>query len=396
MKLMNREYLNNMIRVIGTPDIKVITGIRRCGKSKLVDLFIKYLENNYKNANIIYVNYSDLKFKDIKECDKLNAYVEEKYNSKKDNFLIIDEVQMCKDFEFAINSFHNSEKYDIYITGFNAFLSSNDLATLFSGRTFEIKIFPFSYQEYLKYYNISKSDESFDNYILEGGMSGSYLYKNIDDKYNYISEVFNTLIVRDIKQKYNIKDELLVEKITEYLIDNISNITNMLNITNALNSNKIETTDKTVSNYIAYLCNSYLFYKINRYDIAGKKYLSSNSKYYLCDSSFKYAINGTKNYDYGRVYENVVAIELLRRGYEVYVGVLYDKEIDFIAKKRNEKIYIQVSDNISDDKTFEREINPLLNIKDAYPKILVARTKHPRYQYEGIQIIDIADFLVSD
>ena len=396
MKIIEREYLNRIIRVISTPDIKVITGIRRSGKSKLIALFIKYLENNYNNTNIIFINYSDLKFNDIKDSKSLCEYVENRYNSHKNNYLIIDEVQMCKDFELAINSFHASEKYDIYLTGSNAFLSSSDLATLFTGRTFEIQIFPFSYKEYLKYYNKSSSDDSFDNYIIEGGMAGSYLYKSNEDKFNYIKEVFNTLIVRDIKDKYNIKDELLVEKITEYLIDNISNITNMLNITNTLNSNKISTTDKTVSNYVSYLCNSYLFYKINRYDIVGKKYLSSNSKYYLCDSSFKYAINGTKNYDYGRIYENVVAIELLRRGYELYVGILNEKEIDFIAIKRDEKLYIQVSDNISDEKTFNREVSPLLKIKDAYPKILIARTRHNNYQYEGIKIIDIANWLLEE
>lgn len=396
MKIIEREYLNKIIRVISTPDIKVITGIRRSGKSKLIALFIKYLENNYNNTNIIFINYSDLKFNDIKDSKSLCEYVENRYNSHKNNYLIIDEVQMCKDFELAINSFHASEKYDIYLTGSNAFLSSSDLATLFTGRTFEIQIFPFSYKEYLKYYNKSSSDDSFDNYIIEGGMAGSYLYKSNEDKFNYIKEVFNTLIVRDIKDKYNIKDELLVEKITEYLIDNISNITNMLNITNTLNSNKISTTDKTVSNYVSYLCNSYLFYKINRYDIVGKKYLSSNSKYYLCDSSFKYAINGTKNYDYGRIYENVVAIELLRRGYELYVGILNEKEIDFIAIKRDEKLYIQVSDNISDEKTFNREVSPLLKIKDAYPKILIARTRHNNYQYEGIKIIDIANWLLEE
>ena len=396
MKLIERDYLNKIIRVIGTPDIKVITGIRRSGKSKLITLFIKYLEKNFDNINIIYINYSDLKFNNIKDSNSLNEYVEKEYDLNKNNFLIIDEVQMCKDFELAINSFHNSEKYDIYITGSNAFLSSSDLATLFTGRTFEIQIFPFSYKEYLKYYNIPNSEESFDNYVIEGGMAGSYLYESSEDKYNYIKEVFNTLIIRDIKEKYNIKDELLVEKITEYLIDNISNITNMLNITNTLNSNKISTSDKTVSNYVSYLCNSYLFYKINRYDIIGKKYLSSNSKYYLCDSSFKYAINGTKNYDYGRIYENIVAIELLRRGYELYVGVLNESEIDFIAIKRNEKIYIQVSDNISDEKTFNREVSSLLKIKDAYPKILIARTKHNNYQYEGIKIIDIANWLLDN
>lgn len=395
MKLIKRSYLDILIRTINTPDIKVITGVRRSGKSKLIDLFKSYILSNIKNNNVIYINYSLAKYENIREYHKLIEYVDNNYQDDQENFLLIDEVQMCDGFEQAINNFHAEEKYHIYITGSNAFLLSSNLATLFTGRTFEIEVFPFSYKEYLDYYLFENSDANFDKYVKEGGMAGSYLYENINDKYNYIKEVYNTLIIRDIKEKYNIKDELLVERITEFLIDNISNLTSMLNITNILNNNDIETTDKTVGNYVSYLCNSFLFYKFARYDIAGKKYLSSNSKYYLIDTSFKYAINGTKNPNYGRVYENIVAIELLRRGYEVYVGVLYEKEIDFVAIKRDEKIYIQVSDNISDEKTFNREVSSLLKIRDAYPKILIARTHHEAYQYEGIQVIDIAEWLIK-
>lgn len=396
MKIIKRNYLDVLIRVIDTPDIKIITGIRRAGKSKLLESLKKYIETNISTANIIYINYSLIKFEKLKEYHSLTDYVEKHFIEGTENFLLIDEVQMCSGFENAINNFHAEEKYHIYITGSNAFLMSSDLATLFTGRTFRIEVYPFSYQEFLSYYKKENSKENFEEYITTGGMAGAYLYDTRVDKYNYIKEVYKTLIIRDIRDKYNIKDELILEKVTEFLIDNISNITSILNITNVLNKNKIKITDKTINNYVMYLCYAYLFYKINRYDIVGKKYLSSNSKYYLADTVFKYAINGTKNMDYGRIYENIVAIELLRRGYEVYVGVMYDKEIDFVAMKKDEKIYIQVSDNISLEETFKREITPLLKIKDAYPKILVAKTEHETYQYEGIKIIDITNWLLDN
>ena len=300
---------------------------------------------------------------------------------------------MCDGFEKIINGLHAEEKYDIYITGSNAFLLSSDLATLFTGRTFEIEVYPFSFKEYLKYYNYDDIQEEFDNYTKEGGMSGSYVYKTQEEKYQYISEVFNTLIVRDIKQKYNIKNTDVLNNLNNYLIDNIANLTLSNNITNFLNSNKVSITDKTIKNYIDYLCNAFAFYKVKRYDIKGKKYLSTQDKYYLADHSFKYAMLGTNNMDFGRTYENIVAIELLRRGYELYVGTMYQKEVDFVAKKRDENIYIQVADNISDDITLKREVTPLLQIRDAYPKIIIARTRHEDYQYEGIQIYDIANWL---
>ena len=311
------------------------------------------------------------------------------------NFVLIDEVQMCEGFEKTINSLHAEEKYDIYITGSNAFLLSSDLATLFTGRTFEIKVYPFSFKEYLKYFEYKNIDDSFDKYVMEGGMSGSYLYNSIDKKYEYLNDIYNTLIVRDIFERNNIKEKKLMSSLNDFLMDNISNRTSLRNVSSSLNTSNLETNHKTVGNYIGYLCEAFAFYKISRYDIKGKKYLNSDEKYYLSDHAFRYARLGTKTLDYGRMYENIVAIELLRRGYEVYTGILYNKEVDFIALKRNEKIYIQVSDNISDENTFNREITPLLSIKDAYPKMIIARTKHEEYSYEGVQILDIARWLNS-
>ena len=396
MKLIERDfYLDKLKNVMGTPDIKVITGVRRCGKSKLMDAFIDWIKQNEKDSNIIHINYNLFEFDSIKTAQSLNSYVEERYQKNNINYLLIDEVQLCTDFEKVINSFHASEKYDIYITGSNAFLLSSDLATLFTGRVFQIKVFPFSFLEYLKYFKNADPENAFDSYVKEGGMSGSFVYKSTEEKYAYIKDVFDTLITRDIVQKYKIKNELLLNKLNDFMLDNISSEVSVRKIADTLTSNQEKTNDKTIGSYLNYLCNAFAFYKVRRYDIRGKKYLASQDKYYLADHSFRYAILGTKNMDYGRVYENMVCIELLRRGYEVYTGVLYKKEIDFIAIKQSEKIYIQVSDDISLPETLEREVTPLLSIKDAYPKVLIARTRHEKYLYEGISIINLADFLLG-
>ena len=396
MKLIDRkQYLEKLISVIGTPDIKVITGVRRSGKSKLMEAFKEYIKVEYADYNIIHINFNLPEYDHLLEYRSLYDYVKGQYAKGKQNFVLIDEVQMCENFEKAINGLHAMEKFDIYITGSNAFLLSSDLATLFTGRTFEVKVFPFSFREYMQYFGYSDKYTAVDKYMIEGGMAGSYLYKDQEAKYDYIADVFDTLIVRDIRRKYKIRNMQLMDRLVDFLMDNISNLTSARNITNAFSGVKEKVNHVTISAYMQYLCNAFAFYKVRRYDIKGKKYLSSNDKYYLSDHTFRYAKLGTKNMDYGRILENMVAIELLRRGYEVYVGVLYKKEIDFVAIKRNEKIYIQVSDNISDEKTFEREVSSLLQIKDAYPKMVIARTCHDAYQYEGIKIIDIADWLLD-
>lgn len=394
MQLIDREtYLNRLISLKGTPDIKVITGVRRSGKSKLLEEYVEWIEDNEAEPNIIAIDLTNLKFETLKEYHALNDYIEDRYDRKKENYVFIDEVQMCEQFELTINSLHSTGKYDIYVTGSNAFLMSSDLATLFTGRTYEIEVYPFSFSEYLRYYKMPDIQTAFDKYMKEGGMSGSYLYKEQEEKYKYLADIFDTLILRDIRQKYKIRNIVLMDKIAEFMMDNISNLTSSRKIADILTKNADNINHKTVGSYLEYLCNAFAFYKVRRYDIRGKKYLTSNEKYYLSDHAFRYAKLGTRNLDYGRVMENIVALELMRRGYEIYVGVLYKKEIDFVAVKQDEKIYIQVSDDISSEKTFAREVDSLLKIKDAYPKLLIARTRHEQYKYEGIQVIDIAEWL---
>ena len=394
MKIITRPYyLDNLLNVKDIPDIKIITGVRRSGKSKLLDAFYDYLIKDPQAKNIIRIKLNLKEFEDLLNPDKLYKYISEHYVFGINNYLIIDEIQQCIGFERIINSLYEEEKFDIYLSGSNAFMLSSDLATLFGGRYFDLKMYPFSFKEFNIYFENDNPIESFDEYVIKGGMSGSYLYRNQKDAYQYINGIYKKTISKDIVKRFKVENEQLLIMIADYLMDNVGNKTSIRNIANVLTSKSYPTNHKTVGAYIDYLCKSFLFYPFSRYDIKGAKYLESDKKYYLADLSFRFANIGTKNMDYGRLYENLVAIELLRRGYEVYVGVLYNKEIDFVAMKNGYKYYIQVCDDISREDTFKREVEPLLSIKDAYPKMIIARTKHPESQYEGIRIIDIGEWL---
>lgn len=395
MARIRRKYLDDIIRTIGTEDIKVITGVRRSGKSFLLDDFKKYVIENVKDASIISFDLSSLKYEELREYHALNDYVEKHYVNNKRNFLFIDEVQMCKGFELALNSLHASRKYDIYITGSNAFLAGSDLATLFVGRTYTIEVYPFSFAEFMRYFNYQDGYEAFDKYVREGGMSGSYEYQTLEDKYGYLRETYDTLIVRDIEEKHGVKNVAVMDRLSDFLMDNASKPTSTRNITNTLISSKIEASNKTIAEYVKYLCEAYAFYKVRRYDIKGKRYLTSTDKYYLSDHAFRYAKLGTKVANFGDTYENIVAIELMRRGYEVYVGAMRNSEIDFVAIKDGEKLYIQVSYLIIERETMEREVAPLINIPGGYQKLLIAGTRQSEMQYEGIRIVDIADWLLE-
>lgn len=397
MKLIERpRYLKQLISMRHTPDIKVITGIRRSGKSKLMVSFIAWLRQNETDAHIIDIDLTRLQFEPLKEYHHLHDYIEAHYEPGKENYLFIDEVQNCTGFEFAINSLHSSEKYHIFISGSNAFLLSSDLATLFTGRVIEIEVYPFSFSEFESYFEYTDIQAALDSYTLYGGMSGAYVYIEQGERFKYIQSVWDTLILRDIKQKYKLRNKTGIERISDFMLDNISNITSSRNIASMLSLSQESITYRTVSTYMNYLCSAFAFYRFRRYDVRGKKYLSSGEKYYLCDHAFKYAKLGIKNLDFGRTLENIIAIELRRRGYEVYVGVLYKTEIDFVAIRKDEKIYIQVADDISRPETFKREVSPLLKIRDAYPRMIIARTRHPKTLHEGIEIWDAAQWLLAD
>ena len=395
-----RERYMRLIRdFMDKPVIKIITGMRRSGKSALLELTRQeLLDRGVDRKNIIFINFESLRYEALRDYKALYAEIIKIAGQTEGRiYVLLDEIQEVNTWEQVINSLRVDLDCDIYVTGSTAFLSSADMATLFTGRYIEIHVFPFSFQEYCQYYDdISDKDKLFDEYAIKGGLAGSYAYRTEKDRTNYIKEVYETIVTRDLVQKYALPDTLVLQRLSEFLMDNISNLTSPNKVSQLLTANETPTNHVTVGKYIKYLYNAFVFYDIKRYDIRGKKYLESSEKFYLCDSGIRYAILGSRNMDYGRVYENIVCIELLRRGYDVYVGKLYQKEIDFVAQRGSEKIYIQVSDNISGQETFERECSPLFQIRDAYPKMIIARTKHPKYSYEGIEIHDIADWLLQE
>lgn len=395
--IQRKSYLNKLISLLGTPDIKVITGVRRSGKSVLLHQFLESIEATEPTANIIFVNLQELEYSELLDYKKLHEFVLSRCKEGYHNLLAVDEIQLCDHFELAVNSLHAKGLFDIYLTGSNAFLLSSDLATLFTGRVMEVKVMPFSFREYMDYFRSGLSSyDAFDDFVREGGMAGSYPYRLEEERYAYLKDVYQTVLLRDLVRKYKIRNQAEFSSIAQYMMDNIGNSLSPNNVCKALNKAESDITRKTVEKYIRYLQNAFLFYESKRYDLKGKRYMETNNKYYLCDPTFRYAVNGTKELDFGRVYENIVYIELLRRGYEVYVGKLYQKEIDFVAVKRDEKFYIQVSDDIGEAKTMEREIAPLLQIRDAYPKMILARTRHETVQKDGVLIFDLSTWLLSD
>ena len=395
MKYIQRtSYLQRLEGLIGTPDFKIITGIRRCGKSFLMKDFMNLLIEKRKNVNIIFIDLQDLDNEELKDYRKLHSYIKDSIRQDRENFLFIDEVQMCPSFELAINSIHSKNIADIYLTGSNAFLLSSDLATLFTGRFIEIRIFPFSFREYLEYWESDNNvEDMLDSYLIKGSLPGSFPYTQEVDRIAYIRDVYETIVTRDLVQKYGIGDVESLRHLSEYLMDNIANIFSPNKIGEILRQTIPTANHVTIGRYCDFLCRAFMFYEVTRYDIKGKKYLETSSKFYLCDTGMRYALLGARNLDYGRAYESIVCIELLRRGYDVYIGKLYQKEVDFVALMGSEKIYIQVSDDISERSTVEREVTPLLQIRDAYPKYLLARTRHPRYSIEGVQVLNLSDWL---
>ena len=407
-KLINRpEYLNQLIQNKDVDLVKIVTGIRRCGKSSLLDLFHQYLiDNRVPDANIIHMNLESLRYRDLSDYLTFYDYVSERIPQEGKTYLIFDELQAVQHWEKAIESFRLDFDVDIYITGSNAYLLSTEFSTLLSGRYVEIRMIPLSFKEFLTFYEFEPSitiEEKFQKYLQFGGMPILREYQFNEARSNQALEgIYSTVVLRDILQRNNQADQEMLQKIMLFLCSNIGSITSPNSIGNALsNEGYIKTgkgknvAGKTVEKYISMLHSAFIFYSVGRYDVKGKQLLKTLEKNYIIDMSFRNMLLGYRDADRGHIIENIVFLELLRRDYRIHIGKVGETEIDFVAEKPNDKLYIQVTESMQSPETRERELRPLRMIPDNYEKIVLSMDRNYITSYDGIKSLYLIDWLLS-
>ncbi|NSW45391.1 MAG: ATP-binding protein [Bacteroidales bacterium] len=394
MKIIKRpRYLEKIKPHIGKNIIKVLVGARRTGKTYLLFQIIEEIKKIDSQANIIYINKEQYEFRFIDNDENLYSYVVSKSKTNKKNYVFIDEVQEIKYFEKALRALLVDD-FDIYCTGSNAHMLSSDIATYLSGRYIEIPVYSLSYKEFLKFHNLKNTKNSLTKYIKYGGLP--YLINlelNDEIVYDYLSNIYNTIILKDVVTRYNIRDIDFLQRLIEYTSDNLGSYISSKKITDYLKSQKVSLSVNTVMNYLQYLQNAFFIDKVRRYDITGKRIFEINEKYYFRDLGLKHSVVPYKPNDIAKILENLIYNQLIFNGYTVYTGKLYDLEIDFVAIRGNEKIYIQSTYLLSDDKTVEREFGNLLKIKDNYPKLVISADDFTISNYEGVEHLNILNFL---
>lgn len=408
IKIINRpKYLEQLIQNKDVDLVKIITGIRRCGKSSLLDLFHQYLlDNGVKESNIIHMNLESLRYRNLKDYLTFYDYVSEKINNDGRTYLLLDELQVVEHWEKAIESFRLDFDVDIYITGSNAYLLSTEFATLLSGRYVEICMFPLSFKEFLTFYEFLPSvtlEEKFQKYLQFGGMPILREYQFNEARSNQALEgIYSTVVLRDILQRNPQSDQLTLQKVMMFLCSNIGSITSPNNIGNVLsNEGDIITgkgksiAGKTVEKYIEMLRKAFIVTSIGRYDVKGKQLLKTLGKNYIIDMGFRNMLLGYRDADRGHILENIVCIELIRREYRVYIGKVGETEIDFVAEKPNEKLYIQVTESMQSPETRDRELRPLRMIPDNYEKIVLSMDRSYINSYDGIKSLNLIDWLLD-
>lgn len=392
------EYLNFLLRFKNQQIIKVISGIRRCGKSTLLELFREYLLNNgVDKEQIIFINFEDLEYEELQDYHKLYNYVKSKMIPDKMNYVFLDEIQHVKNFEKAVDSLFIKKNADIYITGSNAYFMSGELATLLSGRYVELKMLPLSFSEFCTGTPDSISvSEKYRLYIENSSFPYVLRYENdYRDVREYLLSLYNTILIKDIVERYNISDIMLLESVVRFVFDNIGNQLSVSKIANTIKSDGRNISTKTVDKYLQALVDSMMIYQANRYNIKGKQYLKTLEKYYVVDIGLRYALLGKRGYDVGHILENVIYLELIRRGYDVYIGQVGELEVDFVAMNDNGSEYFQVSASVRDEKTLERELKSLQKINDNYPKYILTLDDDPVCDYDGIKKINALDWLLK-
>lgn len=394
------EYLELLKRFKDKDLIKVVTGIRRCGKSTLFDLYINYLKKiGIKEDQIIKINLEDVEYS-FETYKELYDYVNEKLDTKKQYYVFLDEVQNVPMFQKAVDSLYIKKNVDVYITGSNAYLLSGELATLLSGRYIEIKMLPLSFKEYLSAFNEPNKSryEYFLDYMKNGGMPGNILIlkDNPNDLDKYLEGIFSTIVYKDILARNNITDKMLLESVLKFIFDSICSPVSTKKISDTLTSKGLSTSNHTVKKYISSFVESFLVYKAERYDVKGKNLLARDYKYYVVDQGLRSYLLGKKSdSDMGHILENIVYLELLRRGYKVYVGKVDDLEIDFVAENRDGLKYYQVALTVREPKVLERELKSLQKTNDHYPKYLITFDMDMEADYEGIRKINVVDWLLN-
>jgi len=401
-------YMDRLLSFKDKNVVKIITGIRRCGKSTLLAMFAeKLIESGIDESSIIQINFESLRYEEIKDYHDLYTEVSTRIQPNSRTYIILDEVQMVSGWMRAVNSFRVDFNVDIYITGSNAFLLSSDFATLLAGRYIEIKMLPLSFSEYLDFNRFDallSDDQKFESYLKYGGMPIVTEYNSrVDDVNIVLDGVFSSVIMHDVVERNKISNHAMLLKVVRFLADNIGNLTSSNNIANVLqNEDDLEEVmkkgnpaSKTVQSYINALVKAYLFYDAGRYDIKGKQYLKTQSKYYIVDTGIRNMLLGYRDVDRGHILENVVYFELLRRGYDVSIGKVGDKEVDFVAVSPTEKKYFQVTESIMEESTRKRELNPLSSINDNHEKIILSMDRSFVLSYDGIKIVNIVDFMLG-
>ena len=397
--LKRSNYLNQLIEVKDLNLIKVITGVRRCGKSTLLLQYKDYLlENGIKDSDILYMSFESAEWYEIKDYKDLYNYIKSKYHNRK-VYLLLDEVQNVEDWEKAVNSLLVDINCDIYITGSNAYLLSSELTTLLAGRVYTINMYPFSFSEYLQINDNSNSQDKyqlFNDYLKYGGMPMLINMKDNERlKTDYLADIKDVVLKKDIIARNKIKDVVFLDNLLRYMSTVIGTLINPSSISDFMKKNGSNIDNETVDKYLKMIENAYFIYRVPRYELKGKQILKTQGKYYFVDNGLKNVLAGFSSYDTGSSYENIVYMELLRRGYEVYVGKYNDLEIDFVAVSPNEKIYYQVTRSLLSEDVENREKKSLLAINDNYKKVILTMDMAYNKIIEGIEVKNIVDFLLE-